>query len=163
MKHTVKKTLALTLAAALTTAALAVPVAASAAVPAVHPYAVASVSETAYETALLLDPRFTHFSRISSGLDINSLGRADCTGSYTIYKTYSYDSTLTVTLQRKEDSGWVDVMEWTKDYTDTGTKVLNKGYYVTRGTYRLVTVAQIFDDDGTVLETISCDSPIKEY
>ena len=162
MKHTVKKTLALTLAAALTSAALAVPVAASAVVAA-DPSDVASVSETAYETALLLDPRFTHFSRISSGLDINSLGRADCTGSYTIYKTYSYDSTLTMTLQRKEDSGWVDVMEWTKDYTDTGTKVLNKGYYVTRGTYRLVTVAQIFDEDGTVLETISCDSPTQEY
>lgn len=167
MDRIIKKLTALALAFALSIAVFAAPAATVGTGPMVtDSQAIASVSQNAYETVLLLDPRFTHFSRISSGLSFNDLGRAACTGSYTIYIDYNYDSRMTMTLQRFDDSElkWVDVKEWSGDFTKTGTKMLDKGYYVSqRGKYRVVTVAQIFDDDGTVLETISCDSPIKEY
>lgn len=115
-------------------------------------------------TLLALDPRFTHFSRISSALDINSLGRAECVGSFTLYQQYDNDSTITMTLQRFEEDGWIDIKEWSKNYSGTGAKLLSKGYYVETGyRYRLVTVASILDDDGVALEIISCDSLIVEY
>lgn len=116
-------------------------------------------------TLLALDPRFTHFSRISSALDINSLGRADCVGSFTIYQQYDNDSTITMTLQRfEENEGWIDIKEWSKSYSGSGAKLLSKGYYVETGyRYRLVTVANILDDDGGALEIISCDSLIVKY
>lgn len=123
----------------------------------------APVIDSQYTNLYVIDPRFTHFSRISSGLDIDSSGRADCTGSYTIYQKYDYESTITMTLQRFED-GWVNIQEWSKDYSGSGAKLLNKGYYVASGyRYRLIAVAEILDEDGFVLERISCDSQIVEY
>ena len=166
MNRIMKRIATLALAFALTAAAVSAPVGASASAPAANLPAITSVCETAYETAMFLGPRFTHFSRISSGLSFNDLGRAACTGSYTIYIDYNYDSTMTMTLQwfNESDAAWTDVKVWTGDFTKTGTKMLDKGYYVSeRGKYRVVTVAKIFDDDGTLLETIACDSPTKEY
>lgn len=125
----------------------------------------APVINPQYAYLFMIDPRFTHFSRISSGLDIDSSGRADCTGSYTIYQKYDYESKITITLQRFEDiKGWVDVQEWSKDYSGSGVKLLNKGYYVASGyRYRLIAVAEILDEDGAVLERISCDSQVVEH
>lgn len=149
MKNCTKKALALALTAALITGA---------ALAQEPPEATST-----YEVTAQMDPRFTHISRISSGLSISTSGRASCTGSYTIYKTFDLDSRMTITLQR-DDNGWKDVQTWSEDFTGSGFKILDKGYYVSSGyRYRLVTVMQIFDDNGNVLETASCDSPIKEY
>lgn len=149
MKNSVKKALAFALAATLITGAT---------------LALESPEEKSiYEVTAQMDPRFTHISRISSGLSISTAGKASCTGSYTIYKTYDYDSRMTITLQR-DDNGWKDVQTWSEDYTGSGFKILDKSYYVERGyRYRLITEMQILDDSGKVLESATCDSPIKEY
>lgn len=132
------------------------------------------LSNTAHATALvpvassfdttvqeLLAPRFNHLSRISSSLSISSAGRANCTGSFTTYD--DYDSTMTVTLQQYVDYSWTDVKEWSEDYTGSGVKMLDNGYYVTSGyRYRVVTTVQIWDGDEEI-EKVSCDSPIKDY
>lgn len=111
-------------------------------------------------TELMLNPRFDHMSRIASGLSFNSLGRANCTGTFTTYD--EYDSAMTVILQKNENGRWTDIIKWSENYTGSGVKLMEKGYYVGSGRYRVVTTVQIFDDDGTVLETVTCDSPIKD-
>lgn len=108
-----------------------------------------------------IDPRFDHMSRISSSLDIDSLGRASCVGSFTTYD--EYDSTITITLQQFKNNRWTDIKEWSGDFTGTGVKYLSKGYYVESGyRYRLVTVVQIWDG-ATEIEKESCDSPVYDY
>lgn len=114
---------------------------------------------------LSISPRFEHIMRISASLSISSLGRAECGGTYIIYDIYDgYDSRMTMTLQRYEDFDWVDVKEWSQDFTGAGGKMMNKGYYVTSGyRYRMTVTAEILDSDGSVLESVFVDSPIKEY
>lgn len=118
-------------------------------------------SNTTTAIEFQVDPRFDHMSRISSSLSIEALGRANCTGSFTTYD--AYDSTITITLQQQKDGRWTDIKEWSEDFTGTGVKYVNKGYYVERGySYRLVTVVQIWDGD-TEIEKEFCDSPISDY
>lgn len=70
---------------------------------------------------------------------------------------------MTVLLQQEVDGRWVDLKEWSEDYTGSRVKMLEKGYYVPRGyRYRVVTTVWIWDADGNQLERVACDSPIKE-
>lgn len=111
---------------------------------------------------LALDPRFSYLTRISSSLSINTLGRANCTGAFTTYD--EYDSTITIVLQQERNGSWTDIKEWSEDYAGSGIKMLEKGYYVSSGyRYRVITTVQIWDADGTLLEKVSCDSPVKEW
>lgn len=126
------------------------------------PKALAYETSTADIAVVFQEPRFEHLSRISSGLTISSLGRAACGGSFTTYD--EYDSRMTMTLQQFVDSEWVDIKEWSQDFTGSGVKMMDKGYYVKSGyRYRMTVTVEILDSDGSVLETEYCDSPIKEY
>lgn len=126
------------------------------------PKALALEGNTADIAVVYLEPRFEYLSRISSGLTISSAGRAACGGSFTTYD--QYDSRMTMTLQQFSDSGWVDIKEWSQDFTGSGVKMMDKGYYVKSGyRYRMTVMVEILDSDGSVLETEFCDSPIKEY
>lgn len=124
-----------------------------------------AANDTASISIVALDPRFEHLSRISAGLTISTLGRASCGGSFTIYDIYDgYDSRMTMVLEQYTDSGWEPVKEWSEDFTGAGVKMMDKGYYVSSGyRYRMTVTAEIFDSRGNVIETVSCDSPIKEY
>lgn len=126
------------------------------------PKAMALESNPADIAIVYLEPRFEHLSRISSGLTISSAGRAACGGSFTTYD--QYDSRMTMTLQQYVDSEWVDIKEWSQDFTGSGVKMMDKGYYVKSGyRYRMTVMVEILDSDGSVLETEFCYSPIKEY
>lgn len=107
--------------------------------------ATAVMTQTATEAVvnLMLDPRFDYMSRISSSLSVGTLGRASCTGSFTTYD--NVDSTITITLQQFKGGEWSAIKEWSEDYTGTGVKMLDKGYYVASGyRYRLTTMVQIY-------------------
>lgn len=129
----------------------------------------AMAAETAAPETTVLDlsisPRFEHIMRISASLSISSLGRAECGGTYVIYDIYDgYDSRMTMVLQQYVDSEWVEIKDWSQDFTGAGGKMMNKGYYVKSGyRYRMTVTAEILDSDGTVIESVSVDSPIKEY
>lgn len=130
--------------------------------PAVAAVTAVCLSPTETVISLSLDPRFSYMSRIASSLSVNSLGRASCTGTFTTYD--EYDSTITMTLQQFKDGKWSSIKEWSEDYSGSGIKALDKGYYVASGyRYRVVTVVQIWGTDGKELEKASCDSPIYEY
>ena len=110
----------------------------------------------------VITPRFQHLSRISSSLTFSALGRANCGGSFTTYD--EYDSSMTMVLQQFKNQEWVDIKTWSGDFTGSGVKVLDKGYYVPSGyRYRLVVTVTIWDSKGNALEIASCDSPIQEY
>ena len=129
----------------------------------------AMAAETAAPEITVLDlsisPRFEHIMRISASLSISSLGRAECGGTYVIYDIYDgYDSRMTMVLQQYVDSEWVEIKDWSQDFTGAGGKMMYKGYYVKSGyRYRMTVTAEILDSDGTVIESVSVDSPIKEY
>lgn len=127
------------------------------------PASAITYTATATRMDLSRDPRFTYINSIASGLSINSLGRASCSGTFDPYG--SVDSTITMTLQRQNSKGeWQDVKEWSEDSTGSRVRVIDKGYYVEKGyRYRVLTMAQIWDTDGTELERVVCDSPISEY
>lgn len=91
------------------------------------PKAMALENHPADIAIVYLEPRFEYLSRISSGLTISSSGRAACGGSFTTYD--QYDSRMTMTLQQYVDSGWVDIKEWSQDFTGSGVKMMDKGYY----------------------------------
>lgn len=116
-------------------------------------------------TILNLSPRFKFISQISASLSISNFGNAGCGGLFYIYDIYDgYDSRMTMVLQRYGDSGWTDVEEWSQDFTGTGVKMMDKSCYVSAGyRYRMTATVEILDSAGKVLETVSCDSPIKEY
>lgn len=121
-----------------------------------------SPSATVYNSANTIEPRFQYISRISSGMTISTSGYASCTGSYTMYK--GMDGTITVTLQRNENGRWTDYGETSKDFSGDGAKVFQTGWDVSKGyRYRAVTVVEIKDASGNVVETATCDSPIQEY
>lgn len=115
-----------------------------------------------YENAITIDPRFDYISRISSGMTISASGYASCTGSYTMHQ--GMDGTITVTLQRFENYAWTDYKEESKDFYGDGMKMFQTGWDVPEGyRYRAVTVVEIKNASGDVVETEFCDSPIKEY
>lgn len=125
----------------------------------------AAESSTQELTILYLSPRFKFLSQISASLSISNFGRATCGGAFYIYDKYDgYDSRMTMVLQQYEDTGWTDLKEWSQDFTGTGAKLMEKSYYVSAGyRYRMIATVEILDSAGEVLETVSCDSPIKEY
>lgn len=123
-----------------------------------------AITHTATTTRIDLsrDPRFTYINSIASGLSVNSLGRASCSGTFDPYD--AVDSTITMTLQQEKDGAWVDIKTWSEDSTGSSVRVIDKGYYVEKGySYRVITIVQIWDTDGAQLEKVACDSPISEY
>lgn len=129
------------------------------------PQALAADLSTPETTVLTLSPRYEHLSLIAASLTISNLGRAACGGTCYIYDMYEdCDSRMTMLLQRYESTGWEDVKDWSQDFTGSGNKMMDKGYYVSSGyRYRMTVTVEILDSDGNVIESVSCDSPIKEY
>lgn len=124
--------------------------------------AVSVAEQIDYVTVMDLDPRYDHISRISASLTMSSIGRANCAGSFTTYE--DYNSTMTIVLQQFKNMEWVDVKEWSSDFNGSGVWMMEKGYYVSSGyQYQAVVTVEIFDNNGKILETIACESPIREY
>ncbi len=53
--------------------------------------------------------KFTYIWSMSAGLSINSAGKAVCVGSVDA-SSDDYTACITVTLQRKANNTWIDVM-----------------------------------------------------
>ena len=109
-------------------------------------------------TVLILDPRYENISRIACTLSISSKGVASFGGSFTIHK--ENDTRLTLVLQQYISGRWVNITkELVEDYTGSGIKGFSDTLDVESGyRYRAVATAEIFNGDGEVIETVSCDS-----
>lgn len=128
------------------------------------PHALAAENHSAEISVYALDPRFEHLSRISASLSITS-GRANCGGSFTIYDIYDgCDSRMTMVLQQYTNSRWESISEWSEDFSGSRIKMMQEVFKVSSGyRYRMTVTAEIFDSSGDVIETVTCDSPIKTY
>ena len=104
---------------------------------------------------------YVYLSAIGSGLSINTSGYATCSGYLILLE--DYNSSLTLTLQRSNGSGWSDVTSWSQSFTGMGSHSMQKGYYVSSGySYRVLTTAKVING-STVIETASVSSPIQQY
>jgi len=104
---------------------------------------------------------YVYLSAIGSGLSINPSGYATCSGYLILLK--DYNSSLTLTLQRSNGSGWSDFKSWSQSFTGKGSHSMQKGYYVYSGyNYRVLTTAKVING-STVIETASVASPIEQY
>ncbi len=59
-----------------------------------------------------LSPSFIAIMSMSAGLDINSSGKATCSGLVTP-SSRTYSAELTVSLQKSTNNGWSTVRSWT--------------------------------------------------
>ncbi len=110
----------------------------------------------------LIAPQFTYISSLSSGLSINSSGRAACAGFASAYNS-SHTTKLTVELQKSSGSVWSTIKSWSASSTGTSAAVVEENYYVVRGTYRVCATAKVYNASGGLLETQSLYSYTSTY
>ena len=115
-----------------------------------------------YSTGGTMRPSFTYIWSLSAGLSIDSSGQAHCTGSVTPSDD-SYTSNLTVSLQKNTGNGWSTVKSWTDSGVGQMGVIIDRYWYVTRGTYRVCSTAQIYNSAGSLIETEPYYSATKTY
>ena len=109
--------------------------------------------QTPYDEEITLF--YAHTRAVRADISVSS-GTATCTGSATSIQSGNTVS-ITVTLQRKSGSSWVNVSSWS--ISEKGYAGLSKTKSLTRNnTYRVTTTAQIKNGSGVVLENASATS-----
>ena len=121
-----------------------------------------ATDSSGYRTASTMQTNFTSIWSISAGLSIDTSGQAHCSGSVTP-SSESYTSKLTVALQKYTGSSWSTVKSWTSSAVGQMGVIIDGYYYVTSGSYRTCSTAQIYNSAGCLLETESCYSATKTY
>lgn len=107
-------------------------------------------------SAAEIEPRYTGIYGISANLNVNSGGRADCNGYVKTKSGYSVD--LIVELQRDGRT----IKSWSE--SGSGTFSITESYYVTTGhDYQVVVSANVYNAQGTLLETPSAASIVVSY
>lgn len=110
-----------------------------------------------------LTPFYTYISATSVSLSIENNGLAYSGGTIKIFK--DYDTSITLTLQRRTDSNqqWTDVKSWSKSFSGIGSHSFQKEYYVSTGyIYRVVHTTKVLNDNQ-ILEEIESYSKEKKY
>ncbi len=110
----------------------------------------------------VITPKFTYISWLSSGLSINSWGKATCLGSASAYDS-SHTTNLTVKLQKSNAGGWSTTKSWSASSTGTSLAKVEENYYVAHGTYRVCATAKVYNSSGTLLESKSVYSNTVTY
>jgi len=95
----------------------------------------------------------TRFARILIYEVDLSISSAGLTTSYSRVKLLHSTDTLalTIELQRQNGSKWDLVNSWST--TGSGTVSIEKGWYVSSGTYRMQATAKVYNSSGTLVET----------
>jgi len=114
------------------------------------------------ESQGLSSPQFTYISLLSSGLSINSSGKATCAGLASAYNS-SHTTKLTVELQKSSGSGWSTIKSWSASATGTSIADIEESYYVVRGTYRVCATAKVYNASNVLLETQLLYSDTETY
>lgn len=119
-----------------------------------------AADDNGLSTKSVILPQFTFIWSMSAGLNIDSTGKATCSGSV-VPASDTYTAYLTVSLQKSTSSGWSTIKSWTgSGYSGL---IVEGYYYVTSGTYRVCSTAQIYSSTGALLETESFYSAVKTY
>ena len=97
-----------------------------------------------------MEPFYTGIASMQPSVVISSSGSANCLDKVLLKSGYT--ANVTWTLQRQVGNTWVSNVNWSGSGK---TQInLNKNYFVTHGyTYRLKTVATVYNSNGGVVET----------
>lgn len=107
--------------------------------------------------------RYSFITMLSGGLSIDSYGLAACTGLVIPSKSTT-TTFLTVTLEHSKNGSWVEIESWTNSGSGLASISLTGKRYVSRGTYRVVVNAKVYDtSSGELLEDVSYTTSEKTY
>jgi len=112
--------------------------------------------------SITVSARYKYIDILGASLTINSSGLASCSG-YVCPSDNSTNTTLTVELQKKSGNSWVSEYSWSGSSVGMRTAVASGTRYVVRGTYRVVSTANVYSSSGTLLETQSVTSKEVTY
>lgn len=108
-----------------------------------------------------ISPYYNYISTVNATLGISSSGKATCQA---LVKTYgAYNIELTMTLQQSANrTTWNDVNTW--NAAGTRNASVSKAYYVSSGNYyRVTVVANIYDSNHNLLESVPNTSDLTYY
>jgi len=109
-----------------------------------------------------IKPQYIYVSEISSGLTMTATGRASCSCDVRV-EASTYPTTLTMYLEQSSDGvNWDEVKSWsTSGYVLLG---LSHDWYVVPGyTYRTRAVAEIYNTNNVLVETVERTSQEYDY
>ncbi len=107
-----------------------------------------------------ISPRYISLMSIASGLDIDSLGIAECKANMS-HRSSDGSCKLTMKLQKSNSSSWSTIATWSKEGTYTCEN--SKLRAVSSGTYRLCVIGKVYDSSGNFVESETIYSPTKTY
>lgn len=110
----------------------------------------------------VIRPLFTYISLLDAGLSIDSSGLSNCSGLVTIYNN-NYSVVLTIQLQKYNSGSWSTIKTWTSSGIGIPGTIIDQYYYVVRGTYRVCSTAQVYNNYGNLVETQSIYSATVTY
>ena len=114
-----------------------------------------SIVANAYDINEITSPYYIAIRSKGAGLKEAAAGLATCTSSF--MTNGSQTIKLTMTLVRVENGSNVHVKSWTA--SGTGFVSCSQNWYVATGyTYKVIATANIYDSNGTFIESGSVDS-----
>lgn len=112
---------------------------------------------------LPLYARYSYITMLSGGLSIDSNGLATCSGLVIPSKSTTR-TFLTVTLEKYNNGSWAVIESWTNSGSGIASISKTGKQYVSRGTYRVVVNAKVYDtSSGELLEDVSYTTSKKTY
>lgn len=107
-----------------------------------------------------IQPRYTCTKVINADLVFND-GSASAWGE--VIPHDSYETRITVNLQRCDDGTWVSLSVWTGHNTNGkseagGTRNISTGH-----DYRVYVIGKVYDTNGNLLETVTKYSPTVSF
>ncbi|NMA70103.1 MAG: hypothetical protein GX958_11915 [Desulfitobacterium sp.] len=121
-------------------------------------------SETrSLEKESIISPMFVHIHHIIPGLKIDSSGKATSLGVAGTYSS-SHTINMNVELQKLSGSSWNTIKNWTASGPGYPSGVmLERDWYVVKGTYRVSVTVQVYDSFGRLLETQTASTSPRVY
>ncbi|WP_394916972.1 hypothetical protein [uncultured Robinsoniella sp.] len=112
--------------------------------------------------AEMSSPRYINISQLATAIQINSSGKATCSGSYVLYK--NHNATIQIELQRSQDKkSWISETSWSRDFSATTLGSIERNYYISSGYYyRVVTTLKV-KSGNTIVETATGTSQTQNY
>lgn len=111
----------------------------------------------------IVRPMFQHIYYIVAGIKVEPSGKSTSFGLAKAYNS-SHIVHVNLQLQRFTDKGWTTIKNWTDSGPGYPSGVmLEKDWYVVRGTYRSAVTVKVYNSYGQLLETQTEYSPIEIY
>ena len=106
-----------------------------------------------------IEPCYEGVSSVKVTFNISASGKTTSTATVIVLPGYTADVYLDL---QQNDGEWENIMTW--EDSGSGRIYLNKSYYVESGyEYRAQVTVDIYDDDGSYVETVTVNSGSEWY